>query len=277
MSLPPGHYSHYKGQKKVCKLKKSLYGLKQASRQWFSKFTESIEFFGFKQSLHVYSLFTYDKDDIFLVLLVYVNDVVITGTSTKLIQQIKDFINKAFKIKDLGFLKYFLGFEVAISESGIFINQRKYALDLLSDVVMMDYKPSVIPMDTKHKLSLSEAELLPDPTVYRRLVGKLIYLTVTRPDLAYSVHILSQFMSKPTSDHMTAAHRVLRYIKAAPSQGLFFNTDSKLIFQAYCDADWVAFPVTRRYLTRFLCTPWEFFDRLENQEINYSFKIISRK
>ncbi|CAM8982916.1 unnamed protein product [Rhodiola kirilowii] len=185
MSLPHGHSYQYKGQKKVCKLKKSLYGLKQANRQWFSKFTESIESFGFKQSLHDYSLFTYDKDNVVLILLVYVDDVVLTGTSTTKIQQVKDFIHNTFKIKDPGFLKYFLGIEVARSESGIFINQRKYALDLLSDARMMECKPSVIPMDTKHKLSLSTADLLPDPTVYRRLVGKLIYLTVTRPDLAY--------------------------------------------------------------------------------------------
>ncbi|CAM8931445.1 unnamed protein product [Rhodiola kirilowii] len=222
MTLPPGHSSLYKGQKKVCRLEKSLYGLKQASRQWFSKFTESIESFGFKQSLHDYSLFTYDKEGQFLILLVYVDDVVLTGTSS-----------------------------MARSDSGIFINQRKYAMDLLTDAGMLDCKPSVIPMDTKHKLGPSEAELLPDPTAYRRLVGKLIYLTVTRPDLAYSVHILSQFMSKPTSDHLTASHRVLRYIKAALAQGLFFNNEPQLDLQAFCDTDWAACPISRRSLTGF--------------------------
>ncbi|CAM8999786.1 unnamed protein product [Rhodiola kirilowii] len=88
-------------------------------------------------------------------------------------------------------------------------------------------------------------------TVYRRLVGKLIYLTVTRPDLAYSVHVLSQFMSKPNTDHMDAAHRVLRYIKAAPTQGLFFSSDPELILQAYCDADRAACPLTKRSLIGF--------------------------
>ncbi|CAM8984711.1 unnamed protein product [Rhodiola kirilowii] len=125
MTLSPGHSSLYKGQKKVCRLKKSLYGLKQASRQWFSKFTESIESLGFKQSLHDYSLFTYDKEGQFLILLVYVDDVILTGTSSSLIQQVKEFIHATFKIKDLGLLKYFLGIEVARSDSGIFINQRK--------------------------------------------------------------------------------------------------------------------------------------------------------
>ncbi|CAM8898551.1 unnamed protein product [Rhodiola kirilowii] len=251
MTLPPSHSSLYKGQKKVCRLKKSLYGLKQASRQWFSKFTESIESFGFKQSLHDYSLFTYDKWDIFLILLVYVDDVVITGTSTNFIQQVKDFIHATFKIKDLGLVKYFLGIEVARSESGIYINQRKYAMDLLTDACMLDCKPAVTPMDTKHKLGLSEADLLPDPTAYRRLVVRLIYLTVIRPDLSYSVHILSQFMSKPTSDHLTTAYRVLRYIKAAPAQGLFLNSQPCLDLQVYCDADWAACPISRRSLTGF--------------------------
>ncbi|CAM8978512.1 unnamed protein product [Rhodiola kirilowii] len=254
MMLPPGHLQQLKSQGKVCRLKKSLYGLKQASRQWFSKFSDALISFGFQQSLHDYSLFTYEVDDVFLILLVYVDDVVLTGTCTKMIHRVKQFIHDAFKIKDLGLLKFFLGIEVARSESGIFINQRKYALDLLHDAGLLGCKPSIIPMDTKHKLSLSTSELLTDPSAYRRLVGKLIYLTVTRPDLAYSVHILSQYMSSPRLDHLNAAHKVLRYIKQAPGQGLFFASSSPLQLTAYCDADWAACPVSRRSLTGFCVT-----------------------
>ncbi|CAM8997452.1 unnamed protein product [Rhodiola kirilowii] len=254
MVLPPGHLSHLKSQGKVCRLKKSLYGLKQASRQWFSKFSDALISFGFRQSLHDYSLFTYEVGEVFLILLVYVDDVVITGTCSSMIAKVKTFIHDAFKIKDLGLLKFFLGIEVARSDSGVFINQRKYALDLLNDAGLLGCKPSTIPMDTKHKLSLSTSDLLTDPTSYRRLVGKLIYLTVTRPDLAYSVHILSQFMSSPRQDHLNAAHKVLRFIKQAPAQGLFFASSSNLQLSAYCDADWAACPVSRRSLTGFCVT-----------------------
>ncbi|CAM8989719.1 unnamed protein product [Rhodiola kirilowii] len=137
MMLPPGHLQNLKSQGKVCRLKKSLYGLKQASRQWFSKFSDALISFGFKQSLHDYSLFTYEADGTFLILLVYVDDVVITGTCTAMIHKVKQFIHDAFKIKDLGLLKYFLGIEVARSDDGVFINQRKYALDLLNDVGLL--------------------------------------------------------------------------------------------------------------------------------------------
>ncbi|CAM8950535.1 unnamed protein product [Rhodiola kirilowii] len=230
----------------VCKLQRSIYGLKQASRQWFSRFSDSLIHFGFKQSLEDYSLFTLRRNGQFIILLVYVDDVVITGTSPELIQQIKDFIHDKFKIKDLGHLKYFLGIEVARSQEGIFFNQRKYVLDILEDHSFTDSKPVRTPLEIKHGLSLSITSPITDPTVYRKLVGRLIYLTITRPDLAFAVHTLSQFMANPTEDHLKAAHRLLRYIKLAPAQGIFFSTNSDLCLSGFCDADWASCPLTHR-------------------------------
>ncbi|CAM8974249.1 unnamed protein product [Rhodiola kirilowii] len=104
-------------------------------------------------------------------------------------------------------------------------------------------------MDTKQSLSLSKADPMSEPMVYGRLIGKLIYLTITRPDLSYAVHVLSQFIQSPTVEHLRAAHRVLRYIKAAPAQGLFFSASSSLTAVAFCDADWGACTITRRSMT----------------------------
>ncbi|CAM8940033.1 unnamed protein product [Rhodiola kirilowii] len=251
MKLPPGYVKSEREAGKVCKLTKSLYGLKQAPRQWFAKFIAALLEFGFKQSLNDYSLFTLQEGTEFIILLVYVDDVLLTGTSLILIDNIKAFIHDKFKIKDLGTLKYFLGLEVARNSTGLFLHQRKYAMDILTDQDMVDCKPAKTPLPIKHQLSLSEASPIEDPMIYRKLVDKLIYLTITRPDLAHSVHVLSQFMSVPTSDHLKAAHRLLRYIKGAPAQGLFFSSSSSLVMNAFCDADWAACPKTRRSTTGF--------------------------
>ncbi|CAM8943540.1 unnamed protein product [Rhodiola kirilowii] len=253
MKPPPGFYPEAKQQGLVCKLQRSIYGLKQASRQWFARFSDALIHFGFRQSLEDYSLFTLSRGDDFLILLVYVDDVVLTGTSTTLISQVKGFIHDMFQIKDLGVLKYFLGLEVARSPEGIFLNQRKYALDILDDHKFMECKPVRTPMDTKHGLGPSIGTPLVDPSDYRKLIGRLIYLTITRPDLAFPVHILSQYMQSPTDAHLRAAHRCLRYIKLAPAQGLFFSASTSFTLSAFCDADWASCSVTRRSVSGY-CT-----------------------
>ncbi|CAM8982784.1 unnamed protein product [Rhodiola kirilowii] len=157
MKLPPGFYAQARLSGQVCKLQRNIYGLKQASRQWFARFSDALVELGFVQSLNDYSLFTLKLQGEFLVLLVYVDDVVLTGTSSHLIETVKCFLHDKFPIKDLGLLKYFLGLEVARSKDGIFLNQQKYALDMLADYSFMDCKPIKTPMESKHNLGLSSA------------------------------------------------------------------------------------------------------------------------
>ncbi|CAM8951630.1 unnamed protein product [Rhodiola kirilowii] len=178
-----------------------------------------------------------------------VDNAFLHGTSPELIKQIKEFIHDKFRIKDLGILKYFLGIEVARSTEGIFINQRKYVIDILEDHNFTDSKPVQTPLEGKHGLSISTSSPIPDPTIYKKLIGRLIYLTITRPDLAFAVHTLSQFMTNPTEDHLKAAHRLLRYLKLASAQGIYFSATSNLHFTGYCDADWASCPLTRRSVT----------------------------
>jgi hypothetical protein len=213
MRKPPGYNKGTAGQ--VCKLLKSLYGLKQASRQWYAKLTSCLIDFGFTQSKADYSLFTMSTSTSFTALLVYVDDIILASSSMTNIVAVKDCLHDKFKIKDLGLLRFFLGIEVARSPTGIHICQRKYALDILADSGILGCKPVKIPMEQNSILSKDAGDYLVDPSTYRRLIGRLLYLTITRPDISYPVQVLSQFMDKPSQSHLTAAHKVLRYIKSA--------------------------------------------------------------
>lgn len=175
----------------------------------------------------------------FVVVIVYVDDILVTGNSVALIFEVKQFLHSQFKIKDLGPMKYFLGLEIARSSTGIFLNQRKYALDILQDTGLNGVKPSAVPIEQNHNLTDNKSELLlsSDIAKYRRLVGRLLYLTITRPDLSYGVHVLSQFISSPRADHLTAAYKMVKYIKATPGQGLFYSSNSSLQLSAFCDSD----------------------------------------
>ncbi|KAL9224910.1 hypothetical protein vseg_000891 [Gypsophila vaccaria] len=252
MRMPPGFSRGVKG--KVCRLRKSLYGLKQAPRCWYAKLHAALCSYGFIMSASDNSLFTFRKNGVALHILVYVDDLVIAGNDSSAISNFKSYLSTCFFMKDLGKLKYFLGLEVAHSSRGLFVCQGKYTLDLLSETGLLGCKPASIPMDEKHQLALATDPPLEDGVRYRRLVGKLIYLTLTRPEICYSVHILSQFMQKPTQSHLEAALRVLRYLKGSPGQGILFRRDSVLSIEAYCDAAYASCPITRRSITAyFVC------------------------
>ncbi|XP_052113169.1 retrovirus-related Pol polyprotein from transposon RE1 [Arachis duranensis] len=223
MKIPPGLDEQ---QGMVCKLQKSLYGLRQASRQWNLKLTATLITSGYKKSVSDHSLFTKITASGITIILVYVDDLVLTGDDISEINRIKGILHDKFKIKDIGDLKFFLGMEVARSTKGIHLCQRKYALDVLEDFGFLDCKPVSTPMDYHAKLSSENGTLLSDFTNYRQLVGRLMYLANTRPDISYVMGRLSQFIDCPTTAHLEAAFRVLRYLKGCPTLGLFFPSDS---------------------------------------------------
>ena len=126
------------------------------------------------------------------------------------------------------------------------MSQRKYALDILQDTRLTGARLDKFPMEQYLKLTPDDGELLKDPVKYRRLVGRLIYLTVTRPDIAFSVRTLSQYIQDPRKPHWDAAIRVLKYIKGSPGQGLILPSENNLTLTAYCDSDWGGCQTTRR-------------------------------
>lgn len=181
----------------VCKLKKSLYGLTQAPRCWFSKLSEALFGFGFKQNYSDYSLFTLLRGNSTIYVLVYVDDMIIGGNDSTLISKFKDYLHRCFRMKDLGSLKYFLGIKVARGKAGIYLCQRKCSFDIITECGLLRAKPAATPLEQNHDLARDDGVFFTEPEKYRRLVGRLVYLSVTRPDLAYAVHIFAQFMQHP--------------------------------------------------------------------------------
>ena len=237
MQLPPRMQVSHPNQ--VCQLQRSLYGLKQASRQWFHRLSSFLLTHGFTQASADHSLFLCFNDTSFTALLVYVDDIVLTGNDIMAINRITIFLDQTFKIKDLGTLKFFLGMEVARSQQGIHLCQRKYVLDILFDSGMLACRLASTPMDSSTHLQAGIEDPLSaeDSSSYRRLVGRLIYLTNTRPDISYAMQQLSQFMANPTTDHSKAASRVLHYLKSSPGCGIFFPTTGSTRLQAFSDSD----------------------------------------
>lgn len=252
MDLPPG-YAERKGNNlppNAClRLKKSIYGLKQASRQWFEKFSSAILSLGFEQINGDHTLFLLSSSQGNIILLVYVDDILIASDTEAAVSWFVTQLRSHFKLRDLGVLKYFLGLEIARSASGISICQHKYVLELLTDAGLLGCRPSSVPMDPSVKLSAEDGELLPSAEPYRRLIGKLMYLTTTRPDISFAVNKLCQYSSAPRKPHLYAAHKVLHYLKGTIGQGLFFPADDDYQLTAFCDADWSNCPDTRRSVT----------------------------
>ena len=201
-------------------------------------------------------MFTKKDGDHFTIIVAYVDDLLLTGSHLPTIQSVKQALDSAFTIKDLGELKYFLGIEVPRSSDGILLNQRKYVLNMLKDTNMEFCKFAAFPFPKALKLNPTDGQQLADHEVYRRMVGKLLYLNMTRPDISYVVQQLSQFLSDPRVPHMKAAMHVIRYLKGTIGYGLFYahNVDFQLV--AYSDADWGNCRTSCRSLTGYCVFLW---------------------
>jgi hypothetical protein len=202
----------------VCKLQRALYGLKQSPRAWFGRFSVAMRKYGYKSSNSNHTLFLKHRLGKVTSLIIYVDNMIITRDDSEEISRLRKQLATKFEMKNLGGLKYFLGIEVARSKQGIFLSQRKYILDLLSEVGLLECKPTDTPIVQNHKLGEYLNRTPTNKERYQRLVGKLIYLSHTRPDIVYAVSIVSQFMHCPSEEHMEAVIRILRLLKSSPGK-----------------------------------------------------------
>lgn len=232
---PPG-YETLGHENKVYKLKKALYGLKQAPRAWYSRIDSYLLQNGFNRCSSEPTLYTKmnEQGEIIIVCL-YVDDLVFTGDLS--IDKFKSDMKKEFEMTDLGLMKYFLGIEVNQNENGIFISQTKYANDILKRFNMMNCKSAPTPIVTGLKLSKDDKGTEVNPTLYKKLVGSLMYLTATRPDIMYGVSLISRFMESPKVSHWQAGKRILRYVSGTKNYGIQYSSSKEFKLIGYTDSD----------------------------------------
>lgn len=232
----------------TCLLKKSLYGLKQAGRQWNIRFDKKLKDMGLEQSLNEPCLYMRHKDGKHLFVLVFVDDVLIASECEDRICRFKNELNSCFELKDYGRVKYFLGIDVQKNENVIKMSQQSYVNTILQKFGLTNCNtvktPSELSEFTEFEMQSKDDEDEKFP--YRELIGALMYLcTATRPDIMNTVTKLAQFVSNPSSTHWKAAKRVLRYLKGTASYGLIYKKTGKHV-QGYCDANWGSCPIDRK-------------------------------
>jgi hypothetical protein len=229
----------------VCRLNKSLYGLKQAPRAWHHRFATHITSLGFIEAKTDSSLFIYSRGTDVAFLLLYVDDIVLTASSTSFLQRIIHALRQEFSMTDMGALHHFLGVSVQRQSASLFLSQRQYILDILDRAGMLSCKPCSTPVDTNSKLSANGAAVT-DPSSYRSIAGALQYLTFTRPDIAYAVQQVCLYMHDPREPHLGAMKRILRYLQGTLDLGLHLHRTLPVDLTVYTDADWAGCPDTRK-------------------------------
>jgi transposase InsO family protein len=247
---PPGFTSPHSTL--VCKLKKALYGLKQAPRAWYTKMDTYLSSQGLHKSSADSNLYYLKEAGKITLLLLYVDDVYITGSNTPHIALLRSEIQQAFDMTDLGLLSYSLGIEFLSRPDGIFITQRQYIRETLKEFGLDQCKPAATPMMEKLKLVPDMQAPAADSSLYQRMVGKLIFLTHTRPDIAYAVSVISRFMAHPQLPHAQAVKHLYRYLQGTTDLALAYRKGEENDLLGFTDADWAADAHDRKSTTGFV-------------------------
>ncbi|KAL5731634.1 hypothetical protein ACHQM5_004343 [Ranunculus cassubicifolius] len=235
----PQGFTDTQNEDKVFKLQKALYGLKQAPRAWYSRIDKYFTDTGFRRSKSEPTLYIKTQgNSSTLIVSLYVDDLIYTGNDETAIQGFKKDMMNAFEMNDLGVMHYFLGLEISQENEGIFICQKKYTENLLKKFKMYGCKTVATPLINNEKLRKEDGSSKADASLYISLIGSLLYLTATRPDIMYATSLLSRFMQDPSEIHYGAAKRILRYLQGTLEYGIWYQPISDPRLYGYTDSDW---------------------------------------
>jgi hypothetical protein len=236
MEKSPRYVQNYSSL--VRHLKKSLYGLKQAPRAWYAKMEKILIDIGFSRCHSDPNVYTNKIGSHLIILVLYVDDLLLTGSDSKLLNHVKTSLKKKFDMTYLGFLHYFLGLQVLQTNEGIFLSQSKYACDLLRHFHMDDCKPTPSPFQSGVKLTTTYTSPEVDATLYRQLVDILLYFTHTHPDLSFDVGLVASYMQTPHEIHWKEIKRILRYVRGTIQFEIHYSSGGTRLLVGFIDSDW---------------------------------------
>ncbi|KAK6151857.1 hypothetical protein DH2020_014492 [Rehmannia glutinosa] len=231
---------------KVYKLKKALYGLKQTPRAWYDTLSQFLTDNGFTKGKVDRTLFRNQDEESILLVQIYVDDIIFGSTNKELCDKFSNLMQGKFEMSMMGELTFFLGLQVKQMKDGIFISQTKYTIDLMKKFGMEEISSVKIPMNTSVKMDMDAEGKVVDQTRYRALIGSLLYLTTSMPDITFAVGVCARFQSAPKESHMTIAKRTLRYLKRCQKVGLWYPNEGGFKLVGYSDSDYVGCRVDRK-------------------------------
>ena len=222
----------------VYRLKKALYGLKQAPRAWYERLTQFLVDNDYTRGSIDKTLFIKRNNDELFIAQIYVDDIVFGSTNNTKVQQFVDVMSHEFEMSLVGELSYFLGLQIRQLDDGIFITQAKYAKNLVKKFGLDKVKHCDTPMSTTLKLSKDASGKSVDQTLYRGMIGSLLYLTTSRPDISFSVRVCARYQSDPKESHLSSVKRVIRFVNGTSNFGIWYSFDTNPSLVGYSDADW---------------------------------------
>ncbi|KAJ9566852.1 hypothetical protein OSB04_002818 [Centaurea solstitialis] len=248
VAQPPG-FVDPKFPDHVYKLNKALYGLKQAPRAWYDTLSTFLLSKGFVRGKIDSTLFLKKYPKHILLVQIYVDDIIFGSTNPKLCEKFELLMKSEYKMSMMGELTFFLGLQIKQSEKGIFINQGKYVHEMLKKFDLTSCTPMKTPMAPPLTLDKDSKGKSVDVTLYRGMIGSLLYLTASRPDIMYSTCLCARYQAEPKESHLTAVKRIFRYLKGTPNLGLWYSKDSGFDLTAYSDSDFAGCKIDRKSTT----------------------------